>query len=103
MPTTVRRPLLRMISALVVSSALFLAAIIITEVDYLTASGNILKFPFWGIALAIEFAGYVWTDFPESRDTRISASPMEDRLCALTIIIIGEGALVAGCLYSTEF
>lgn len=85
------RPLRRMIAALSISAALFLASFIVAAKDARDPASNIIKFVLWGLAIVIELLAYVATEFPGSTGTRISVSPMEERLCALTIIIIGEG------------
>ncbi|EJD39321.1 hypothetical protein AURDEDRAFT_171511 [Auricularia subglabra TFB-10046 SS5] len=85
------RALCRMISSLSISAILFLASFILAMAKARDPTANIIKFVLWGLAVVLELVAYLWTEFPESMGTRISVSPIEERLCALTIIIIGEG------------
>ncbi|KZV79804.1 hypothetical protein EXIGLDRAFT_706389 [Exidia glandulosa HHB12029] len=87
------RSLLRMVIALTISSLFLIVALVASETSPAHPTNNIVKFVMWGAALLLEMAVYTFgaAAFPVSETARKSASPIEERLFALTIIIIGEG------------
>ncbi|KZV84898.1 hypothetical protein EXIGLDRAFT_271926 [Exidia glandulosa HHB12029] len=81
---------LRYVVMLSLSAALFLVTFITTELRPRSPAVNILKLVFWGVAIAIEIGTYVTTPLKRSVGAKKCASPMEERLSGLTIIVLGE-------------
>ena len=73
------------------SATLFLVAYIIIEIHPVSRPANVIKLVLWAIALLVEAGAYVLTPMHRAISARLMTNPMSERLCTLTIIIIGEG------------
>ncbi|KAH7098613.1 hypothetical protein BKA62DRAFT_712265 [Auriculariales sp. MPI-PUGE-AT-0066] len=73
------------------SAMLFLIAYIITQAIPVSRPANIVKFVLWALAISVESIAYIVTPVHRSISARLTTVPMGERLCTLTIIIVGEG------------